>query len=541
MSKSIRPALKSLSAFLDRPASTNTSQQLSSTSKHPTAVTSNPTIPSSLTSKTSATSLVRMSGDTPMPPLPLNGLFPIAKPSGILSMRLIDQMAELFEDSRLFYDKVKIEEKQAHKRKRNKTGFKVGQGGTLDPLADGVLGERAEHFLRPRLALRTAVIGVNRGTKYLQAYLDGTKEYVSTGLLGAATDTMDADGKVLSTAPWEHVTREMIEQVLDQFRGTIKQTPPIFSALKMEGKQLYEYARENKPLPRPIPVRDCTVSIDLIDFQPASKPDIPNSGHEYRWPSTRLSPEEKQVFTSLTQIVKDAKTEDPTVQVAAMPDVAAEDVPEVSSTGLRPPIFTVRMSVSKGTYVRSLINDIGLAIGSAAHVVVLTRTRQGQFFLQEDRVDGDGKKHGISPPTSPGPNKKAHTENGGEAATSSHIKNEAASSSSTFTPSSVAMRWEIWDRAFKERAKMLKDEQEEREEMTACGKLEAEIRDYFSHRRIKERRMARPLREWETEMLKHFHPVEVPVPGGHGHERPWQERRDNAAGDGMTEEERMNV
>lgn len=71
------------------------------------------------------------------------------------------------------------------------------------------------------------MIGVNRGTKHLNRFLECTKEYESIGLLGASTSTYDSEGPILSTGDFDGVTREDVERVLDQFRGKIKQTPPM--------------------------------------------------------------------------------------------------------------------------------------------------------------------------------------------------------------------------------------------------------------------------------------------------------------------------
>lgn len=197
----------------------------------------------------------------------------------------------------------------------------------------------------------------------------------------------------------------------------------------MEGKPLYEYARESKPLPRAIPVRQCQVTIDLIDFKPASVTPG-DGGHEWSWPKEHLSDEEKGVFKRLTEMVEAVGTEvknrgpgvtvspkdanaDPSSKVkaeaaegeAAYVDTTAGHAhaesaalldgphPEISPvTGLRPAAFKVRMTVSSGTYVRSIVHDIGLALGCGAHVVTLTRTRQGQFVLYGDEVELERKK-----------------------------------------------------------------------------------------------------------------------------------------------------
>lgn len=145
---------------------------------------------------------------------------------------------------------------------------------------------------------------------------------------------------------------------------------PRFSALKMDGKPLYEYARENKPLPRPIEGRNITIhKLELETFE---------AEHDFRWPEKHLTPEEQETYRKITELTKKAGVAgDP-----ALPDVKDTPVEE----GL-PPCFRLRMEVSSGTYVRSIIHDLALAIGSAAHVVTLKRTKQGQFRLQEELDD----------------------------------------------------------------------------------------------------------------------------------------------------------
>ncbi|KAK8861487.1 tRNA pseudouridine(55) synthase [Kwoniella newhampshirensis] len=433
------------------------------------------------------------------PSFPLNGLFPIAKPSGPSSMKCIDSITPLLLDSRLFDDPVKRSQPQSrNKRKKNLThmGLKIGQGGTLDPLADGVL-----------------VIGVNRGTKHLNQFLECSKEYESIGLLGAATTSYDSHDPVISTASWEHVTKEDIEKVLDQFRGEILQTPPIFSALKMDGKPLYEYARENKPLPRPIPIRKCQVSIDLVDFRPASVTPG-DGGHEYRWPSERLDAEGKEMFRKLTDIVHEAqhkgaeggeKEPEEEAKVAEVINAEAKaldspDYPEVSpKTGLRPPTFTVRMTVSSGTYVRSIVHDIGVALGCGAHVVKLTRTRQGEFSLY-----GDEEALSTSAASTTSPVKMVGNQTP-----------DLVSISET-GPTGGCVPWDVWERAIAEQVADKAHDEKERKDAIASGMSAEDIHMYYSQEAVTTRKREGPLKEWETEVLRRFKPVPVPINGGHG-------------------------
>ncbi len=112
---------------------------------------------------------------------------------------------------------------------KNLTGLKklkVGHAGTLDPLATGLL-----------------LVCTGKQTKSIELYQNQSKEYTGTLCLGATTPSFDLETEIDAYFPTEHITREKIEQTLGQFRGEIEQYPPVFSALKKDGKRLYEYAR----------------------------------------------------------------------------------------------------------------------------------------------------------------------------------------------------------------------------------------------------------------------------------------------------------
>ena len=106
---------------------------------------------------------------------------------------------------------------------------KAGHGGTLDPLATGVLP-----------------VYLNEGTKLVPFNLDGIKVYLATMKLGQETDTLDADGKVVCEKEGFSFSREEIEEVLGRFRGTIQQTPPLYSAIKQGGLPMYKRARSGE-------------------------------------------------------------------------------------------------------------------------------------------------------------------------------------------------------------------------------------------------------------------------------------------------------
>ena len=107
--------------------------------------------------------------------------------------------------------------------------LKVGHTGTLDPLATGVV-----------------VVCTGKKTKEIDALQQHVKEYVATLQLGATTPSYDLEKPIDRTYPTEHITRELIDEVLPRFRGEIWQTPPTFSAVKIDGKRAYEYARKGQ-------------------------------------------------------------------------------------------------------------------------------------------------------------------------------------------------------------------------------------------------------------------------------------------------------
>ena len=110
--------------------------------------------------------------------------------------------------------------------KYNVKRFKVGHAGTLDPLATGVL-----------------LLCTGKATKRIEELQAQTKEYVAEIMLGATTPSFDMEHPVDATYPYEHITRDMIEKVLEQFVGNIEQRPPLFSACKVDGKRAYDLAR----------------------------------------------------------------------------------------------------------------------------------------------------------------------------------------------------------------------------------------------------------------------------------------------------------
>jgi tRNA pseudouridine55 synthase len=132
---------------------------------------------------------------------------------------------------------------------------KVGHAGTLDPMATGLL-----------------VLALGPATRLLRFVQSLPKEYEATAVLGVATDSLDADGAVLSREPMP-VTQRDVEGVLDRFRGPIMQTPPMVSARKVGGKRLYELARQGTTVERE--ARRVTIhELEVSDFAPSDYPEL---------------------------------------------------------------------------------------------------------------------------------------------------------------------------------------------------------------------------------------------------------------------------
>ena len=126
----------------------------------------------------------------------------------------------------------------------------VGHAGTLDPLATGVL-----------------VVLLGRSTKLFNQFVDMDKAYRATLILGTATDSADIQGKVLARSPYEHITREQMEEVFRRSASETEQVPPMVSAVKVQGKKLYQLARKGIAIERrarPIKIH----SLELKDFSP---------------------------------------------------------------------------------------------------------------------------------------------------------------------------------------------------------------------------------------------------------------------------------
>ena len=131
--------------------------------------------------------------------------------------------------------------------------LKVGHAGTLDPLATGVM-----------------ILCTGKATKRIEEFQYHTKEYVATLMLGATTPSFDLEHEIDATYPTDHITRELVEETLKQFVGTIEQVPPTFSACKVNGKRAYDLARKG----REVELKPKTLVIDEIELLNCDLPQI---------------------------------------------------------------------------------------------------------------------------------------------------------------------------------------------------------------------------------------------------------------------------
>ncbi len=207
----------------------------------------------------------------------LTGVINIDKPKGFTSHQVVSRLRKL------------LNIKQ------------VGHTGTLDPLATGVLP-----------------ICVGKATKIIE-YLDTSKAYRAYIILGIETDTYDMEGQILEQKP-ATIDLTEIKKFLNDFKGEITQTPPIYSAIHHKGKRLYEYARKN---------------IEVADI-----------------------PTRKVLINSIELI-------------------------ETQETETKNPVIVVDIDCSGGTYIRSIAHDLGEKLGYGASLKDLTRTKSGSFLLED--------------------------------------------------------------------------------------------------------------------------------------------------------------
>ena len=279
----------------------------------------------------------------------MEGLFAVNKPRGMTSRQTQEVVERCLERSTKFKKKSEDEAENRRRKKRKRPVIKMGHGGTLDPIASGVL-----------------IFGIGKGTKLLHTEpISYLKEYEAIAVLGASTDTYDCEGKVMFRKSAEGIGRKEVDDVLGQFRGKIIQKPPIYSALHMGGKRLYEYARKGLPLPAEIEGRpmEC-FKLDLLEFL--------EEYETHAIPDLKVEEEMEPGDDEDAQPAVIRKNK----QQYTMSDATFKDRERVVVRAVK-----LRMAVSSGFYVRSLIYDLGLALGNAAYIAELVRTKQGEWSL----------------------------------------------------------------------------------------------------------------------------------------------------------------
>lgn len=138
----------------------------------------------------------------------------------------------------------------AIQRRMDVKKFKVGHAGTLDPLATGVL-----------------IVCTGRATKRIAELQEGLKEYVADITLGATTLSFDLETEIDATYPFAHITRDLVDATLPRFVGRVMQVPPVFSAVKVDGKRAYSLARKGRDVElkaKPLEIRE----LEVLDFEP---------------------------------------------------------------------------------------------------------------------------------------------------------------------------------------------------------------------------------------------------------------------------------
>jgi tRNA pseudouridine55 synthase len=202
----------------------------------------------------------------------LDGILNVNKPAGLTSYGVIARIKRLSSEKH------------------------VGHAGTLDPDATGVLP-----------------VCLGKATRIVEYLSEASKTYCACIALGTTTDTYDAGGKVLQQSDASGIDRAKLESALSSFRGTVQQTPPMYSALKHNGEPLYKLARAGISIERKS--RDITIyRLEITEWQP--------------------------------------------------------------------PLVTIEVECSKGTYIRSLAHDLGQTLGCGAHLKTLVRTAYGPFDIK---------------------------------------------------------------------------------------------------------------------------------------------------------------
>ncbi|MBE6231026.1 MAG: tRNA pseudouridine(55) synthase TruB [Bacteroidales bacterium] len=234
--------------------------------------------------------------------------------------------------------------KSAAIRHFGKKNLKVGHAGTLDPLATGVL-----------------LVCIGKATKLAEKLQSHDKEYIAGITFGATTPSYDLEKDIDRFFPYGHITESLVSDILPMFIGEQDQTAPLFSAKSVDGVRAYELARklhkEGKTLDEAAQAlirvsRINITSLELLEFTAAS--------------------DGIQTFSESDSIEQETGLSKASARI---------NVTDNSSLGL--PRAVIRMSCSKGTYVRAFARDLGESMSSGAHLDSLQRSRSGIFRIED--------------------------------------------------------------------------------------------------------------------------------------------------------------
>ncbi len=204
--------------------------------------------------------------------------------------------------------------------------LKVGHAGTLDPLATGVL-----------------IVCTGKETKNIDELQSHTKEYIASIKLGATTPSFDMETPEDATYPTEHITRELVDEKIKAFIGEIHQIPPTYSAVKVDGKRAFKYARTGAEVelkPKTLVIDELEVlGFGMVEEEPAVDDTNIDEKERIQYQHANIKGEYLQLL--------------------------------------------LRVVCSKGTYIRALARDIGQSLGSGAYLTGLMRTRIGKYTLAD--------------------------------------------------------------------------------------------------------------------------------------------------------------
>lgn len=251
------------------------------------------------------------------------GLFAVFKPSGVTSAQFTNQLKMTL----LSHADMVAVKTESKKRKNDISA--VVKDGVSAPEQD--VAKKHSRLKRckvkvghggtlDRFAEGVLVIGIGEDCKKLGSFQTSViKSYEAVGFLGTTTDTLDPEGTIVETKEWKHVTEDSLRVALEDFSGLITQSPPLYSALKLRGRRYSDYARDAVKVGAPITI------------QPPAR--------------------QVQIFS-------------------------------ISLLDFSPPHFRIKVRCSSGTYIRSLVRDIGRRVGTVTHVEYLCRTSQGPFTVE---------------------------------------------------------------------------------------------------------------------------------------------------------------